>query len=138
MGNIENSYDLIDFNGRLTKSFSNKYSFKNHDVFSIENENIFYRYNNQLFKKEVYSDTVYMYENEDFKPHLVIQVGKKLMTPQVRSEYDGLEIIKDYIMPLKLFEFGEYIYYEFTYNLELNKDRIIYRFIGSKENNSII
>jgi hypothetical protein len=40
MGYIEKSYDLIDFNGKLLKSFPNKYPFKNHDAFGIENENI--------------------------------------------------------------------------------------------------
>jgi hypothetical protein len=93
--------------------------------------------NNQLFKKEVYSDTVYIYENKDFKPHLVIQTGKKLIMPQVRSEYDGLDIARDYIMPLKLFEFGEFVYYEFIYKFELYRNIPRYSFIGSIESNFI-
>jgi len=58
MGNIENSYTLLDTNGQVIKSFPNRYPFKNHDAFGFNHENLFYRFNNRLFKKEVYSDTI--------------------------------------------------------------------------------
>ncbi len=134
MGNIENSYNLIDTNGVIIKSFPNRYPFKNHDAHSTSGENLFYHFDKQLFKKEVYSDTVYCYENEGFKPHLVIQVGNKLMTPQARSEFEGLYLVKNYISPLNLFEFGDYVYYEFVYKFALPDDVLIYSFIGSKKN----
>ena len=134
MGNIENSYNLIDTNGVIIKSFPNRYPFKNHDAHSTSGENLFYHFDKQLFKKEVYSDTVYCYENEGFKPHLVIQVGNKLITPQARSEYEGLYLAKNYISPLNLFEFGDYVYYEFIYKFALPDDVLIYSFIGSKRN----
>jgi 6-bladed beta-propeller len=135
MGNIENSYTLLDTNGQVLKSFPNRYPFKNHDAFGFTQENLFYRFNNRLFKKEVYSDTIYVYENNDFKPHLVIEVGKKLITPDARSEFDGMYIAKNYIGPLNLFEFGDYVYYEFIYRFVIPDDVLIYSFIGSKKNN---
>ena len=135
MGNIENSYNMIDTSGRIIKSYINKYPFKNHDAYGIENENLFYRFNNQLFKKEVYSDTIYLCEKEDFKAHLVILVGDRLITPKARSEFEGLYLAKNYIIPLKLFEFGDYVYYEFVYKYELPDNVVIYSFIGSKKNN---
>lgn len=135
MGNIKNSYTLLDTNGLVIKSFPNRYPFKNHDAFGFPRENIFYRFNNRLFKKEVYSDTIYVYENMAFKPHLVIEVGKKLITPDARSMYDGLEIAKNFIQPLNLFEFGDYVYYDFVYRFVLPSDVLIYSFIGSKQNN---
>jgi hypothetical protein len=136
MGDILNSYDLIDFNGKIIKSFSNNYVYiKNDGAWGDENENIFYRFNGNLFKKEIYSDTVYQYKSEDFEPHLVIQVGEKLLTPQARSKFGGLDILKNYIVPSKLFEFGQYIYYEFTY--DISKDISIYSFIGSRKNGLI-
>ena len=113
---------MIDTNGVIIKSFPNRYPFKNHDSYSTSGENLFYHFDKRLFKKEVYSDTVYCYENEEFKPHLVIQVGHKLITPQVRSEFDGLYLAKNYISPLNLFEFGEYVYYEFIYTFALPDD----------------
>lgn len=135
MGNIENSYTLLDTEGHVIKSFPNRYPFKNHDAFGFPRENIFYRFNNRLFKKEVYSDTIYVYENMAFKPHLVIEVGKKLITPDARSMYEGMEIGKNYIMPLNLFEFGDYVYYDFVYRFVLPNDVLIFSYIGSKKDN---
>lgn len=135
MGNIEDSFTLLDTNGLVIKSFPNRYPFTNNDATGIPGENIFYRFNNKLFKKEVYSDTIYVYEKMAFKPHLVIEIGKKLITPEARSKYDMREIGKNYIMPLNLFEFGEYVYYDFVYRFVPPNDVVIYSFIGSKRNN---
>jgi hypothetical protein len=135
MGNIDNSFNLVDTNGIIIKSYPNKYPFNINDAHNISHEILFYHFDKRLFKKEVYSDTVYFYENEDFKPHLVIQVGNKLITPKARSEFDGLYIAKNYIKPLNLFEFGDYVYYEFVYKFALPDDVLIFSFIGSKKNN---
>jgi len=70
-----------------------------------------------------------------FKPHLVIEVGKKLITPDARSVYDGLDIEDKYIDPLNLFEFGDYVYYDFVYRFVLPNDELIYSFNGSKKTN---
>ncbi|OFY62518.1 MAG: hypothetical protein A2Y71_10355 [Bacteroidetes bacterium RBG_13_42_15] len=48
--------------------------------------------------------------------------------------YNGMDIVKNYIQPLNLFEFGDYVYYEFIYKYEY-PDILIYSFIGSKQNN---
>jgi hypothetical protein len=135
-GNIENSFVLLDTNGILLKNFPNKYPFTKYKnvAFGFARENLFYRFNNRLFKKEVYSDTIYVYENIDFKPHIVIDVGKKLITPKERSEFEGLEIAKKYINPLNLFEFGDFVYYAFMYEFVLYGDSKMYGFLGSKEN----
>jgi hypothetical protein len=135
MGDIQNSYTLIDTNGRVIKNFPNRYPFKNHDAYGIWAENLFYRFDDKLFKKEVYSDTIYSYDNENFKPHMVIQVGEKLISPKARTESDGMFLAKNYITPLNLFEFGDYVYYEFMYRFVLPDDVLIYSFIGSKKNN---
>jgi len=41
MGNIENSYTLLDTNGLVIKSYPTRYPFKNHDAFGFTKENIF-------------------------------------------------------------------------------------------------
>lgn len=135
MGDVQNSYTLIDTNGIVKKDFPNKYPFKNHDAYVVEAENIFYKFNNRLFKKEVYSDTIYVYKNENFTPHLVVQVGEKLLSPEARTEFDGFYLAKNYIIPLNLFEFGDFIYYEFIYRYVIPDNVLIYSLIGSKKNN---
>lgn len=138
LGNVENSYNLIDTTGKIIKSFPNQFPFTKYsnDAYGFMHENLFYRFNDRLFKKEVYSDTVYTYEKLKFKPHLIIDVGEKLITPEARSQFAGLDLAKRYISPRNLFEFGDYVYYEFTFRFELSLNGSIsenYCFIGSKK-----
>jgi hypothetical protein len=133
LGNIENSFVLMDTLGGIIKNFPNRYPFINkHSIYGAGQENLFYRFNNLLFKKEVYSDTIYLFDGRDFKPHLIIDVGDRLLTPKARSEFDGMYLAKNYITPLNLFEFGDYIYYEFTYEFKIYGDDVC-GFIGSKK-----
>lgn len=128
-GTIENSYTLIDNDGTIIKKFPNKYLFKDKlQKYIIQNENLFYRFNNSLFKKEVYSDTVYVFENMNFKPYLVIDQGERVITPKVRSDFNPEYLLRNFITPLNLFEFGDYVYYEFLIYPES------YSYIGSKAN----
>jgi hypothetical protein len=136
MGDIQNSYTLIDTSGKVIKTFPNKYPFINHDAYGIRAENIFYKFDNELYKKEVYSDTIFKYDNENFLPHIVIEVGDKLISPKARGEFDGLYLAKNYIIPLNLFEFGDFVYYNFSYKYDIYNEVLIYSFIGSKKNNS--
>jgi hypothetical protein len=58
---------------------------------------------------------------------MVIAVGKYLITPKARSEFDGLSLYKKYITPMNLLEFGDYVFYEFMY-----PEDELFCFIGSK------
>jgi len=133
-GNIENSFVVMDTLGKIIKNFPNKYPFtlNKKGATGVGRENLFYQFNNRLFKKEIYSDTVYVFENLVFKPHVVIDVGDRLLTPEARDEYDLFYLSENYISPICLFEFGNYIYYEFAYNIKLGTNRLRYGLIGSK------
>ncbi|MBW6480991.1 MAG: 6-bladed beta-propeller [Bacteroidales bacterium] len=134
LADIANSFNLIDTNGTVLKSFPNKYPFTKHSsAFGFNHENMFYRFNNKVFTKEVYCDTIFEFENLSFKPHIVIHVGDRLITPEVRSKTDGLGILKKYINPFNLFEFGDFVYYEFQTEMNLFQDNKVYSFIGSKK-----
>jgi hypothetical protein len=128
--NTETSFNLIDTAGRIIKSFPNKYPWQltRRDAYVVEAENLFYRFNNQLFKKELYSDTIYVYAMRNFKPYLVIEQWKRLITAKARSDFGPEYLMENFITPWKLFEFGDYIYYEFLIN---HKG---YGLIGSKNN----
>jgi len=140
MGNIINSFDVIDTTGTSLKSFINKYPFINHDAYMTSGENLFYHSKGQIYSKQVYSDTIYQYKERDFIPQVVIQVGDKLLTPEARSKYENYYLAEHYIRPRNLFEFGDYLYYDFCYGIKTINDRIVevsfYRFIGSKKSNT--
>lgn len=140
MGNIINSFDVIDTTGISLKSFPNRYPFINHDAYMTSGENLFYYSRGQIYSKQVYSDTIYQYKDNDFIPYLVIEAGDKLLTPEARSKFDNFYLSEHYIRPRNLFEFGNYLYYDFCYGIKTQNNRIMdvskYRFIGSKKDNT--
>jgi len=134
--NVENSYNLIDTTGNIIKNFPNKYPWnKVQEGTAIFDENLFYNFNNQVFKKEVYSDTVYVFEKLDFKPHLVIEQGNKILTTRARSDIESQELFEKFINQKNIFEFGDYIYYEFGYDFKIGEYNFYKGLIGSKKNN---
>jgi hypothetical protein len=134
MGNIENSYMLIDTTGKIIKNFPNKYPWKRTvPNVAYPGENIFYRNNITLNKKEIYSDTVYSYKNKSFEPHLIIDVGKLQLTPAKREELDAKYLMNNFLSPVNLFEFGNCIYYEFIIPYNGKSEGLSY--IGSKNGN---
>lgn len=128
-GKILNSFNLIDTNGNIIKKFPNKYpwSLTQPGTYFFEHENIFYRFNGYILKKEVYSDTIFLWKDLSFKPHIILSAGNRSISGKLRSELNPDEIHMKYITPRSLFEFGEFIYYEFTVGFDL------YGFIGSKK-----
>jgi hypothetical protein len=132
LGNVEASYNLMDFEGSEIKNYSNRYQWVNsqRDMYVFVYENLFYRFNNKLFKKEVYSDTIYVFEGLNFKPRYVIAAGQRLITPEARSKFKPIYIGENYIIPFNMFAFGNYIYYEYAI-----KRKFIFGFIGSFKDN---
>jgi 6-bladed beta-propeller len=134
MGNIENSFNLFDTTGNIIKNFPNKYPWKRTvPNVAFQGENIFYRFNNQLFKKEIYCDTIYVYKDKDFKPHIIINVGNLRLSPGIRTESTAEFIMHNFLAPINLFEFGDYIYYEFIVPRNGKSEGL--SFIGSKNGN---
>ncbi len=134
MGNVGYSYNLINTDGEIIKRYPNKYPFKKskEGALGYEHENLFYYFNNQLFKKEVYSDTIYLFESMRFKPHIILDIGNRLVSPKSRSENSSIFLRDNYFTPWNLFEFGDYIYYEFI--ISKNNQGKHIGFIGSKKN----
>jgi hypothetical protein len=134
LANVDTSFTVIDTTGEIIKSFPNKYSWTRGPQATLAyNENIFYRFNDQLFKKEAYSDTVYLIENMNFKPHLVIKHGTRLLTPEARTANDAGFLTRTFISQQNLFEFGDYIYYDFINGFNDEPPTVL---IGSKIDNS--
>ncbi len=128
-GITENSFNLLNKEGLIEKSFRNKYPYNVRvNLIYFQHENLFYRFNNQLLKKEIYSDTVYIFKNKSFIPSFVLEHGEKLLTPKARGDFDPIDIMENYITQWNLFEFGDKVYYEFSIKGER------YGFIGSKTN----
>jgi hypothetical protein len=134
MGIMENSFNLFDTTGAIIKDFPNKYPWERTvPNVAYQGENIFYRFDNQIYKKEMYCDTIYVYENRDFKPHLVIEMGSLRLSPGARTENTAEFIMHNFLAPMNLFEFGDYIYFEFIVPRNDKSEGL--SFIGSKKGN---
>ncbi len=81
----------------------------------------------------MYSDTVFVYRNKAFEPHIIIDVGKLRITPEARTNSSVTYIIHNFLTPQKLFEWGDYIYYEFYYQPDDENEG--FSVIASKVNN---
>jgi hypothetical protein len=139
-GNIENSFILIDTTGKIIDKYPNKYPLESFDRgISYESEIIFYTFNNQIFKKEIYCDTIFLCDNKVFEPHLIIDVGGLRLTPDVRANTNGRSFsevsstLKKILLPSNLFEFSDFIYYQFATTINGKYDG--FSFIGSTKNN---
>lgn len=137
-GDIEDSYILFDTTGNIIKKFPNKYPWKRiKPGVGYSGENLFYVFNNQLYKKEIYCDTIFAFKNKAFEPHLIIDVGNQRITPDVRTKIrtrsEASSVLKTFINPWNLFEFGDLIYYEMAVTIDGVHD--LFSFIGSKKDN---
>jgi len=135
MARTNNSFILTDTLGKVIMNYPNTYKWqdKTNRTVGYLHENLFYRFSNQLFKKEMYSDTVFVYRNKAFKPHLIIDVGKLRITPEARTNAPVAYIIHNFLTPQKLFEWGDYIYYEFYFQPDGKNEG--FSLIASKVNN---
>ena len=134
MGDIETSFILIDTVGTILRSYPNKYSWtRNFPTMAYPSENIFYHFRDCLIKKEMYSDTLFVFKNKDFKPYSIIDIGNRRLSPEIRSKYDFQFIYKNYLIQKTLFEFPGYLYYRFGVYYDGKLEGL--SFIGSKDGN---
>lgn len=134
----ENSIFLIDYKGDTVKKFSDKYNYTNTHKMSnnFREEFLMCKYNKKLFIKEIYSDTVFVFENLEFKPAFVLDHGGKTLSVKAREKINNfdsfIEIATQYCRETNLFLFRNHVFSEFTFQ---NK---YYNFIGSFKGESLL
>lgn len=134
-GNNQYNYVLSDLSGNILKYFKNNYAFTQKSGYGFTHENLFYTAGDKLFKKEVYSDTIYCFENSSFIPHLVISAGSRLITPEIRTEQDRSYICNNFNQPMSLFESGGFVFYQYAHKYNPPYEALFYGFIGSLTDN---
>jgi hypothetical protein len=133
-GKNEFSYILLDLNGNFLKGFRNNYMFTNKSGYGFTHENLFFQTSEKLYKKEIYSDTIFNFVDNVFIPYLVINSGNRLITPEIMTSKGRTDICNNYIQPMSLLEFGHFIFYQYIYRYNPPEDVLFYGFIGSKRN----
>ena len=118
-GIIDSSFVLINYSGHTIKEFPNRLPFNEVEVpRGFLNEILQYNYNKKLYTKELCSDTVFVFENLNFKPAYILDFGKKLLSPEVRggmnSFEDLIQVSTQYCITRNLFETNKFIYTDFS------------------------
>ncbi|MGF1587092.1 MAG: 6-bladed beta-propeller [Bacteroidales bacterium] len=105
-GKTENSYELINLNGDIIKRFPNKYNFETDGmVHTFYTESINYFLNGDLHCREIHSDTVFTFKNNEFIPKYIFNQGHGRLSPEVRGNGRYFnENGTDYIAVSHLFE----------------------------------
>ncbi|MBN1790742.1 MAG: 6-bladed beta-propeller [Bacteroidales bacterium] len=124
-GSNENSFELLDGDGNILKSYPNRNRFKAGTIVFVRvpNECIFYWSHNILNIKERYIDTIFTFKDKVFSPRMILNRGEKrystdLLVYNTEEELTRIlmERIPNYIEEGCLFEVGDFIYSEFSFN----------------------
>jgi hypothetical protein len=132
-GIIDTSFVLIDYNGKTKKKYPNKFPChrKVHMPTGFLVDFLYYKYKNQLFIKENYSDTIFAFDNLSFKPAYILNHGKKTLSPalreQINSFEDFIQITSRICIVTSLFETNNFIYSEF-----IDEERL-YAFVSFRD-----
>ncbi len=127
-GQTEYSFVLFDANGQIINKYKNKYKFsssKNGIYYS--SACVFYRYDGILHCKEMYSDTIFSFDNEAFMPKYILNQGEAKYTIDLREKFNSVDFTQ-IIFQNKIFESKNYLFYQ--YRLE-DRDNC---FIQNKSN----
>lgn len=116
-GMVENSFDVISYNGEVLKSFSNKFKYKAGKFKGLLlNECASFSYDGKIYTKEVYSDTIFVFNKMNFEPAVILDQNCKSLPPGKRQWNSFEEFVSTtpkYISVRKVLKFGEYFYYNF-------------------------
>lgn len=118
-GTIDTSFILVNNSGNIIKNYTNKHPYNKINIPSkFWGEILMYKYNNQLYIKEISSDTIFEFESLRFNPVYILDFGKKSLKPEVRSRINNtesfLQIAEKYCFGRNLFETNNFIYTQFS------------------------
>ena len=119
-GDVDYSFDFISNDGKEVQSYPNKYKFKYRaNGVVVGTEYLNYQWNESLFTKELYSDTIFSFSNKKFTPKLILVRNEKLFPVKLKEEItmDNMFTIRDnYILDYRLLRFSSYLYLVYGYH----------------------
>ena len=91
-GQTEYSFVLFDANGQIINKYKNKYKFNSsRNGIYYSSACVFYRYDGILHCKEMYSDTIFSFDNETFMPKYILNQGEAKYTIDLREKFNTVD-----------------------------------------------
>jgi hypothetical protein len=123
-GQIESYLVNVDKKGNVLKNFPTyKYKIELNNQFGYINEIIWFRSKGSLYIKDIHSDTVFLFNNNQLIPQYILNHGGKTISIEARSHFITEEnFIKNgpkYSVEINVWRFGNYIISEFMSNSRL-------------------
>ena len=92
--------------------------------FTYLREIIWFRFESNLYIKDIHSDTVFLFKNRQFIPQFVLDHGGKTISVEARSQFDteekfSLTLGPKYSVELNVWRFGVYVISDFMYDKKL-------------------
>ena len=121
MGNKGSYLVMVDKKGNVIKEFpSFKYKIELNSRFGYYHEIIWFKFNDNLYIKDIHSNTVFLFNNKQFIPQYVLNHGGKTITPEARSQFTTeekfFELGARYSVEMNVWRFGDYIISDFMYD----------------------
>jgi len=112
-GQTEYSFVLIDANGQITNKYKNKYKFSSsRNGIYYSSACVFYRYDGNLHCKEMYSDTIFSFDNGVFIPKYILNQGEAKFTTDLREKVNSADFTQ-IIFQKNIFESKNYLFYQY-------------------------
>lgn len=124
-GDIESCLVMVDKKGNVVEKFPNVYKYKKeaNTGFEFLKEIIWFRFKNNLYIKDIHSDTVFLFNNKQFIPQFILNHGGKTISPEARKQFDTdqkfLDLGAKYAVEIDVWRLGDYVISGFMYNNKL-------------------
>lgn len=148
LGNEKRKIVTFETSGKIIQTFPNPLSYikKSPTISVSKNEGLFYLYNNKLFFKETFNDTLFHVQEKLLSPRYVFKMGKYSFPYEKRDELEDYKKDKDGNLVLPIFNYfvisnlcesERFLFFEFSYNQETywgyyNKKRKVTKIIDNR------
>ncbi len=115
-GQTEYSFVLFDANGQIINKYKNKYKFSSsRNGIYYSSACVFYGYDGILHYKEMYSDTIFSFNNGTFIPKYILNQGEAKYSIDLREKFNSVDFTQ-IIFQKKIFESRNYLFYQYRLN----------------------
>jgi hypothetical protein len=123
---IPENMEIVDTNGTVLKTFKNQYKFeRGKAILSFTGECIMYPLKGKLHYKEIFSDTLFYFDEGEKIPKIILNSGDNRFSTEARTEAikdlsadprNPSDAMIESVIQNNLFESSRYLFYSYGFN----------------------